>query len=95
MKNNIDNSVLYGIYYMHLLMAEGILSLGRKTMRTTLDLPDELVQHAVKVSHQKTKTATVIAALQELVRKSRLQELRQFKGRVDLDLDLNSLRKRP
>ena len=64
-------------------------------MRTTLDLPDSLVQNAMKVSHQKTKTAVIITALQDLVRKSRLQELRQFKGQVNLDLNLNVLRKRP
>ena len=63
-------------------------------MRTTLDLPDVLVQNAMKVSHQKTKTAVIITALQDLVRKSRLQELRQFKGQVDLDLSLNVVRKR-
>lgn len=63
-------------------------------MRTTLDLPDELVQNAMKTSHQKTKTAVIIAALQGLIRKARLKELRQFKGRVDLDVDLDALRKR-
>ena len=63
-------------------------------MRTTLDLPDVLMQDAMKVSHQKTKTAVIITALQELVRKNRLQELRHFKGRVNLDLDLNVARKR-
>lgn len=63
-------------------------------MRTTLDLPDTLVQNAMKVSHQKTKTAVIITALQDLVRKSRLQELRQFKGQVNLDINLNVLRKR-
>lgn len=63
-------------------------------MRTTLDLPDVLVQDAMKASHQKTKTAVIITALQDLVRKSRLQELRRFKGRVKLDLDLDVVRKR-
>jgi len=63
-------------------------------MRTTLDLPDILVQNAMKASHQKTKTAVIITALQDLVRKSRLQELRQFKGQVNLDMNLNVLRKR-
>ena len=63
-------------------------------MRTTLDLPDVLVQNAMKASHQKTKTAVIIMALQDLVRKSRLQELRQFKGQVNLDVNLNVLRKR-
>jgi len=48
----------------------------------------------MKASHQKTKTAAIITALQDLVRKSRLQELRRFRGRVDVDLDVNILRKR-
>jgi len=63
-------------------------------MRTTLDLPEKLMQDALKASHQKTKTAVIVAALQDFVRKSRIQELRSFKGRVDLDLDLDALRKR-
>jgi len=63
-------------------------------MRTTLDLPEALLREAMKASHQKTKTAAIITALQDLVRKSRLQELRRFRGRVDVDLDVNILRKR-
>jgi hypothetical protein len=63
-------------------------------MRTTLDLPDRLMQDAMKACHQKTKTAVIIAALQDLVRKTRLQQLRSFKGQVELDVDLDALRKR-
>jgi Arc/MetJ family transcription regulator len=63
-------------------------------MRTTLDLPEALMQDAMKACHQKTKTAVIISALQDLVRKGRLQELRHYKGRVDLDVDLNAVRKR-
>ena len=63
-------------------------------MRTTLDLPDVLMQDAMKASHQKTKTAVIITALQDFVRKSRLQALKQYRGRVNLDVDLNTLRKR-
>jgi Arc/MetJ family transcription regulator len=63
-------------------------------MRTTLDLPDRLMQDAMKSSHQKTKTGVIVAALEDLVRKNRLQELRSFKGRVALTVDLDALRKR-
>ena len=63
-------------------------------MRTTLDLPEDLLKKAMKVSHQRSKTATIITALQDLVRKSRLQQLKAFKGKVDIDIDLESLRKR-
>lgn len=63
-------------------------------MRTTLDLPERLVKDAMKASHQKTKTAAIVAALQDFVRKDRLRGLRSFKGQVDLDIDLDALRKR-
>ena len=63
-------------------------------MRTTLDLHEQLMRDAMNASHQKTKTAVIIAALQDFVRKTRLQELRSFKGQVELDVDLNVLRKR-
>ena len=63
-------------------------------MRTTLDLPETLIKEAMKASHQRTKTAAIITALQDLVKKSRLQQLKYFKGKVDIDLDLDKLRKR-
>ena len=63
-------------------------------MRTTLDLPDVLMHDAMKASHQRTKTAVIITALNDLVRKSRLQELRRYKGGVDLVIDLDAVRKR-
>lgn len=63
-------------------------------MRTTLDLPDALIKDAMKASHQRTKTAVIITALQDLVRKNKLQQLKVFRGRVDLDIDFDILRKR-
>jgi hypothetical protein len=63
-------------------------------MRTTLDLPASLIKEAMKVSHQRTKTAVIVTALEDLVRKSRIRGLRDFKGKVDLDVDLDTLRKR-
>ena len=63
-------------------------------MRTTLDLPGSLVNEALKVSHQKTKTAVIITALEEFVRKNRIQGLKRFRGKVALDIDLNVLRAR-
>ncbi len=63
-------------------------------MRTTLDLPEELLVDAMKSSGEQTKTAVIITALEELVRKRNLQELRKLRGSVDLDIDLGTLRKR-
>jgi ubiquinone biosynthesis protein UbiJ len=63
-------------------------------MRTTLDLPESLLNEAMKASHQKTKTAAIVTALNDLIRKNKLQQLRTFRGKVDIDLDINQLRKR-
>lgn len=63
-------------------------------MRTTLDLPETLVNEALKLSKGKTKTATITEALEDFVRKNRVQDLRKYKGAVDLDVDLDVLRDR-
>tara|TARA_B100001059_G_C17511815_1_gene416242 strand:+ start:69 stop:278 length:210 start_codon:yes stop_codon:yes gene_type:complete len=64
------------------------------SMRTTLDLPEELIEEAMKLTHSKTKTSVIISALENLIRKSKLEELKEYKGQIDLEIDLNSLRKR-
>ena len=63
-------------------------------MRTTLDLPIDLLNDAMKATHAKTKTKVIIIALEELIRKSKIAELKEFKGKVDLDIDLNAIRGR-
>ena len=63
-------------------------------MRTTLDLPGPLLDEALKVSHQKTKTAVIISALEDFLRKSRIRGLKKFRGKVNLDIDFNILRER-
>ena len=63
-------------------------------MRTTLDLPDDLLHEAMEVAHSRTKTQVIILALQELIRKSKIKGLKKYKGKVDLDIDLDSLRDR-
>ena len=63
-------------------------------MRTTLDIPKSLVDEAMKLSHQRTKTAVIITALEEFVRRSKIQGLKKFRGKVDVDVDLSVLRGR-
>ena len=63
-------------------------------MRTTLDLPEDLIQKAMALSHIKTKTQVITLALQELIRKSELSDLKKFKGKIDLDIDLDKIRDR-
>jgi len=63
-------------------------------MRTTLDLPEELVNEAMKATRIQTKTRVIITALEELIRKSKISEIKQYKGKIDLDIDLDSIRGR-
>ena len=62
-------------------------------MRTTLDLPEELMKEAMKVSGAKTKTTTVCLALEDYVRRSRQMRILDYEGKIDLDLDLKKLQK--
>ena len=63
-------------------------------MSATLDLPQRLLLEAMKLSNKQTKTATIITALEDLVRKNKIQAIKKFKGKVDLQIDLDTLRKR-
>ena len=63
-------------------------------MRTTLDLPENLLAEAMKVTHTGTKTAVIVRALEELVRKSKISDIKKYRGKIDLDINLNELRDR-
>ncbi len=63
-------------------------------MRTTLDLPEDLLHEAMEVTSTKTKTRAIILALEEMIRKAKISEIKQFKGKVDLDIDLGKIRDR-
>jgi Arc/MetJ family transcription regulator len=64
-------------------------------MRTTLDLPEALVEEARTALGFKSKTDTVVLALRELVRRRRLDELKGLLGRVELNIDIPASRRRP
>lgn len=63
-------------------------------MRTTLDLPEELLSEAMKATNINTKTKVIITALEDLIRKSKISELKEYKGKIDLAIDLNEIRGR-
>jgi Arc/MetJ family transcription regulator len=64
-------------------------------MRTTLDLPAELVEEARRTLGFKSKTDTIVLALRELVRRHRIEDLKNLLGRVELDVDVDRSRRRP
>jgi hypothetical protein len=62
-------------------------------MRTTLDIPETLVEEARTSLGYISKTDTVVFALREVVRRSRLDDLKSLMGRVEFDFDPTALRK--
>ncbi len=63
-------------------------------MRTTLDLPESLLDEAMKITRTPTKTGVIVRALEELVRKSKISDLKKYKGKIDIDIDLDEIRGR-
>jgi Arc/MetJ family transcription regulator len=63
-------------------------------MRTTLDLPEALLEEARRLLGFKSKTDTVVLSLSELVRRRRIEELKELAGKVRLELDVGASRRR-
>ncbi len=64
-------------------------------MRTTLDIPEPLIEEARRLLGFQSKTDTVIVSLQELIRRKRIDELKSLLGSVELDIDVGRSRRRP
>jgi Arc/MetJ family transcription regulator len=64
-------------------------------MRTTLDLPDDLVTGARNVLGFKSKTDTVVFALREVVRRGRIDDLKALFGKIEFEADAGTLRGKP
>jgi hypothetical protein len=63
-------------------------------MRTTLDLPDGLVEEARTAIGFKSKTDTVIYALKEIIRRKQLNQLKEFIPRMHFEFDPTEIRKK-
>ncbi len=63
-------------------------------MRTTLDLPETLIDEAMALTHIQTKTDLIKTALINLIQKEKIKDIKKYYGKIDLDIDLNVLRNR-
>jgi hypothetical protein len=79
----IDNA--YTDYYIYAL--EG-------AMRTTLDLPEKLIKEAMAITQSKTKTDLIKTALQNLIQKEKIKDLKKYYGKVPIEADLDAMRNR-
>ena len=63
-------------------------------MRTTLILPEGLVDEARATLGFTSKTDTVVYALREVVRRGRRDDLKALLGRVNFDVDPTDIRQK-
>lgn len=67
---------------------------NRNNMRTTIDIPEELINEAMRVTKSPTKTALIKNALYNIIQKNKIKSLKNYKGKIDLDIDLHVVRNR-
>jgi len=67
---------------------------GENCMRTTLELPDVLVQEAMSLTKISTKTELVKFALENVIQQGKIKGLTNYFGKLNLNLDLDKLRNR-
>ena len=54
-------------------------------MKTTLNIPENLIKTAMSLSKYKTKTKTVIVALQEYIRQKKIQKILEHEGDLQFE----------
>ena len=57
-------------------------------------MPEELLQRAMDIAQIKTKSKVVTIALQEFVRQAETSDLKKYKGKINIDIDLDVIRGR-
>jgi Arc/MetJ family transcription regulator len=63
-------------------------------MRTTLNVDDDAIASAMRLSPGKTKTSVINEALREYARRRRVRGLLRFRGKVPWEGNLDELRSR-
>lgn len=61
-------------------------------MRTTLDLPEDLLRDLQGVTGAPTRREAVIVALEDYIRRQRLKRVAAAAGQLDFDVDPRELR---
>ena len=61
-------------------------------MRTTIEIDDQLMQDALRLTGAKTKREVVEMGLRTVLRLRQQEELRRFKGKLPNDIDLEAMK---
>lgn len=66
--------------------------MGGKTMRTNIVIDDDLMAEAMKLGQLKTKKAVVEAGLKLLVQIKKQEKIKNLRGKLKWDDDLDAMR---
>lgn len=69
-------------------------SIDGGVMRTTIEIPEDLLMKAMKAVHVRTKSAAIRMGLQSLVERQHVAELLKMRGNIRLDVNLRAARRR-
>jgi Arc/MetJ family transcription regulator len=69
-----------------------LIGTQREKMRTNIEISDELIQEALRISGLKTKRAAVEAGLKALIRLGRQKRILDLAGKVHWEGDLDDSR---
>ena len=83
---------IYNMHKEHTKYAIYRISNMGAAMRTTLDLPEELVEEVVRMTGAKSKTTAISLALQEYVQSNKRLKILDYRGKIDLDLTTEKIR---
>ncbi len=54
-------------------------------MKTTLNIPEDLIKKAMSLAKHRTKTETIVVALQEYVRQKIIEKILEHQGKLQFD----------
>lgn len=63
-------------------------------MRTTIDIPEDLIKEAMRITKAPSKTELIRRALRNIIQKNSIKDLKNYRGKINLDIDLDVLRGR-
>ena len=52
-------------------------------MKTTMNIPDELIRKAMKATGSKSKTGAVIIALEEVIKRKKIAKIMDLAGKLE------------
>lgn len=62
------------------------------SMRITIDLPENLLSKALKITKIRTKTELIKESLINLIQREKIKNIKNYRGKIDLDIDIDCLR---